>query len=472
MVADVYYAAASDSPHIDFSFARDVGINKALAEDLNKVRLRCRHELKQNGLAKALPHTFADSVVNTGPKLSVIGAPVAWAQSVEKAFARWARTCDYMTGGSLGMMTHLGVRQWFPAGEYLKIAKMVRSENGDDVIPLRFMLIRPDRLKSPMSVPKGKIINNGVEVNSDGVPVAYWILKADPDNNLDGMVDDLYERIPAEQVIHVFYPEDVNQTRGEPWLAAGLPVFHKLRRWDEAQIAAATVAAKFAAVLVNLNPGIVEASNKILPSTVQAINDGQILVPPPGYEPRQIDPKQPNANGADFRRDQLTAATMPTGVPADIATGDASRANMAAQRYAGVGFFLAGKVSRKIIEDRDLNRTFAMWFEHALAARLFNDPESYDWTIRWLWPREDRHTDPTKLANASRVRLETGEITVGELQMENGEDKEEAREALLEEVTWYRANGLVHPVDAPTRTVTENIVVDDDEDSEGKQNAD
>jgi lambda family phage portal protein len=444
-VRAVYYSAASDSVSMDFSHASDIGMNAALLADLNKLRTRCRYELRQNGLAKGMPRVYANSVVGTGPRLSLSGTDPQWCKATERAFARWARTCDMKSKGSLGMQLHGCIRQLFPTGEYLLVRRQAKT--GD--IRLRYLPVRPDRLRSPYygNTYTGPRIDQGVEVDADGVPVAYYLLREDPDNVGGTWLPEQFDRVPADGVIHVFYNEDPIQHRGEPWMTQSLPVWHKLRRYDEAEIAAAIVAAKFAAVLINTNPDVVADAGKILPTSALEIQDGMMMVPPPGYEPRQIDPKQPNSNSSDFRRDQIASAGASIAMPANIASQDSSRSNFASARYDGVTLAQDGLVVRQMIVDAHLSRVWSDWLAEATAAGVLVDPAT-DPTVSWLWPREDRHTDPLKQANADRTRLETAVTTVGEINMEDGTDREDARDALLEEVNWFRANGLKHPVDA------------------------
>lgn len=442
MVKSAYYAAASDASSMDFSFAKDVGINAALVADLNKLRIRCRYELKQNGLAKGMPRVYANSVIGTGPRLKIVSEDPAFASATEQFWTLWAKSADMMSGGSLGMQLHMSTRQFFPVGEYF----LVRRQAKAGAIRLRYLAIRPDRVKTPNNADKNSLIDNGVEIDRDGIPVAYHIMTDDPDNGATA-ASDKFIRVPVADAIHVFYREDPIQHRGEPWLATSLPIFHKLRRYDEATVAAAIVAAKFAAYLVNLNPAAVESAGEILPSDVVELQDGMLMVPPPGYEPRQIDPKHPGANASDFRRDQLAAAGAATAMPANITTQDSSRSNFASARFDGVTLQQDGYVMRQIIEDLHLSRALADFLAEAQAAQLV--PQTIaPFTPVWLWDEEERHSDPLKAANSARVRVETGLATVGQVCMEQGYDGETAFRALKTEVDRWRDAGLSHPLDA------------------------
>ncbi len=437
-----YYVSTSDSESMDFSAAKAVGFNTALCADLDTLRKRITYELRQNGMAKGLGRTYANSAVNTGPMLSIESDDKEWARRVELSFAAWAKQAGYLAGESLGEMTHLGVRRFFPDGEYFKAART--DKNANNPVKLKFFMVAAPRIDDPFSTNGNKTIKKGIEVDADGRPVAYYVSKTDPDiaTSLSGMQD--FDRVEASKMIHVFYREDPSQIRGEPWLAQGLPAFHKVRRYDEATIAAAIVASKMAMMLVNKNPDIVASAAEILPSGVMDIQDGVATVLPPGYEMQGFNPTQPANHSEEFRRSQIATAGFANGVPANIATGDSSNSSFASARYDGVSFEIEGDVCRQIIESRDLTPSFFLWLRQAMAVQEVGKPVAPFFPV-WRWRKESRHTDPLKAENAAKTRVQNSLGTVGELHMENGKDREQAYQELLSEVKRYKADGLVHP---------------------------
>ena len=183
MVEQAYYAAAQDTSSMDFSFARNVGINEMLLSDLEKIRTRCRYELRNNGLAKGHAKMYANSVVGRGPRLKILGPEETedWRTKVEKLFSQWSDNCDLL-GGSLGQMIHFGLRQCFASGEYFKVSRVI--EDPTSMLKIRWNFIRPDRLVNPQNM-SGKNIKQGIEVNDDGQPLAYYISRRDPDISTD-----------------------------------------------------------------------------------------------------------------------------------------------------------------------------------------------------------------------------------------------------------------------------------------------
>lgn len=453
LVEGAYYSALQDSPTMDFSFARRASLNEQLKADLDTLRTRIRYEMRQNGHAKGMPRIFANACVGTGPRLSIESADAGWAERAEDGFSLWAMRCGYLRGESLGMMLHQGVRNLFSCGEYVRVQRTADTICGTE---LRFLPIKPDRIRTP-SGKESQNIMDGVETDADGKPTKLHILTAAKFGATLETTD-----VPVHQCVHFFYPEEEDQLRGEPWLATSLGVFHGIRRYDSATIAAAQVAAKFAAVLVNTNPEVAASIESILPSAVLDIQDGMMFVPPPGYEPKQITPQHPSTNASDFRRDQLGSSAAGFAMPVNIATGDSSRSNFASARYDGVSFEQEIAVVRSWIEAVDLNHTFGQWLWFELAQSRIGRPTA-PYRLVWRWQKEQRHTDPYKAANANAVRLKSGEATLGRIYGENGQDREQAYKELLDEVTYFRSQGLAHPFDA---NLPEPEPQDDEDDKE------
>ncbi len=441
-VTRAHYDAGASSPRlVDFSSALDVGPNEALRESLVTIRSRVRFEMRQNGLAKGMGRTYANVLVHRGPRLKVQSEHADWNTKVELAFARWATSCGYVRGRSMGQQMHLGARQFFPCGEYFKVPRW--DESAPTVNKLRFLMLRPDRIESPAGE-----MGDGVKTDADGKPVHYWVKKTDPDNlNNNAWAESLeYMEVPASLMVHVFLEDDPIQFRGEPWLAQALNVFHKLRRVDEGEMAAIELANKFAAFLKNTMPEFAQEADILLPSTMD-LEDGTVTTLPVGYEPVAVKPEHPANRLSEFRRDQLAAAGRGVSMPVNAVTGDSSRHNFASARFDGLLMTTDAEVVRSYVENADGLPTFNMWL--AVATRLGEvpyPPSAY--TLHWLWKQNEAHTDPNKAAAAQSKRLQNATSTVGGEVLAKGEDDGAHFDSLVEEVERFRAAGLRHPMDA------------------------
>jgi lambda family phage portal protein len=448
-VQAAYYSATSDSSSMDFSFASGVDMQDVLKSDLNTLRNRIRYELRQNGPAKGICRSYANSCISTGPCLSIECDPeyAEWGEETEFQFSEWAKKCGYIRGESLAELLHCGVRQFFNCGEYFVLNKFDSSVNTP--IKLRLLQIRPDRVTSPYTSLNNSVID-GVEFDPNGKPIAYHIENA--------ITQFAWTREPSKNVRHVFYQESPEQVRGEPWLASGLSDLHKRRRYDEARVAAAIVAAKFAIFLVNNDPSIEVNPRDLLPEGVIEINDGAATVLPPHYGIESFSGAQPVAGATDFRREMIANAGAAVGMAANASNQDSSSSNFASSRYDDVGLGLEHDVVRNLIANRDLTPLVEKWITEASAVRAIGIPPNW-YRLVWRWPHANRHTDPQKAASADEKRVVSGIASKSEIWAEHGLDRERARADLLDDVAWHRKNGLVHPIDAKAqaqKTKTEN----------------
>lgn len=435
-----HYDAASSSRLLGFDNAMDVGLNEALLAEQSILRKRSRFEMRQNGLAKGLGRKYANVLVGRGPRLKMRSRYEAWNQEVEFKFGRWAKTCGYRMGESLAMQVHLGVKQFFPCGEYLAVPRI--DPDAPTPVKLRFLMIRPDRLQSPAGT-----WGEGVETDRDGRPVIYHILRDDPDNQASGFfIPRDFDAVPASLMIHVFVEDDPIQYRAEPWLATALTIFNKLRRVDEGTVNAAEIANKFAAFLKNTMPEFAQDPETLLPSIME-LEDGTLTTLPPGYEPAMVKPEHPNTNISEFRRDQLAAAGAGQCMPVNAVTGDSSRHNFASARFDGLMLVTDGEVVRGVIENRDLDRRYGMWQAEATRVGEIPYPPG-PYQTEWLWPRNEAHTNPVDSANAAKTRMGNGTSAVGDEVLADGRDDTDHEKRLFEEITRWRAAGMVHPLDA------------------------
>jgi lambda family phage portal protein len=111
----------------------------------------------------------------------------------------------------------------------------------------QLQLIDIDRLweHNNKALPDGGAIHMGVEVDpAIGRPVAYHLLKRKPAQwQMSGYGMD-FERVPADEIIHIFVPDFAEQCRGVPWMYAALLNLVHIGAFEEAAVIAARVGAR------------------------------------------------------------------------------------------------------------------------------------------------------------------------------------------------------------------------------------
>lgn len=118
------------------------------------------------------------------------------------------------------------------AGECL-IVKHVSKKNG-----LQIQVLEPDFLddtKDGVRTPSGGYISQGIEFNSQGQRVAYWLFENHPN---DYILKNTYKsvRVPADRVIHYYRPERPGQIRGVPKGTQIIVRLHDLDLFQDAEL--------------------------------------------------------------------------------------------------------------------------------------------------------------------------------------------------------------------------------------------
>jgi len=230
-------------------------------------------------------------------------------------------------------------------------------------------------------------------------------------------------RVPADEIMHLYIPDRIGQTRGVPWFHATLKRLRDMQGYEEAEI----VAARASASIV----GIIESEEGLVPDDV-GIDDGEHRAPPtlsmepgtfqqlqPGEKFTGFNPSRPNANMDAFMRFMLRAFCTGVGVSYSGVSGDWTQGTYSSLRIS-------------MLKDRDLWRVLQGWFirnfrkpvhrdwleASVLAGVLpfadyYTKPRKY-WAVRFK-PRGWSWIDPTKEVEAYRKAVRAGFMTVSDV---------------------------------------------------------
>lgn len=204
--------------------------NAALRSDLAKLREHARDLERNNPHGKSVPNTIADHVVGWEIK----GKPANGDQRAAAAWRKWAGSTDCDADGrhDFAGLCKLVMRTVVVSGECL-VRRLVRRVEDGLTIPLQLQVLEPDFLDSrkDFALSGGGSVVQGVEFDSKGRRVAYWLFREHPGSSLMGRAGSFdSSRVPAEEVAHVFRSERPGQVRGPSWFA---PVILTLKDYDE-----------------------------------------------------------------------------------------------------------------------------------------------------------------------------------------------------------------------------------------------
>ena len=410
--------AAADS--YSANAALDAGTRQTLRD-------RSRYEEQNNGYYSGLAQSIANDVVGTAPRVQItIPGDVdrKFSRFLERRWLRWIKASN--CAEDLRLMH----RSTVVAGETFAIitSNPAITQDGRNLVELDLQLYEPEQVSDPWDFGTDPLYSDGVRYDLLGNPVEYSFLVHHPGgvSPYRSFETQIY---PASQVIHWYKPVRPGQHRGVPWLVSALPLFAQLRRYTLATLSAAEIAAMLAGIMkTNFLPDTGAPMSVDTFETIDLVR-GALLTLPPGWEAQQFEAKQPISTYRDFKRELLNEIARPAQVPFNVIAGNSSGYNYSSAKLDHQLYHRSIWIERHRMESKILDRIFWQWLREAtLAYELLRQAPGIDsieeWEWSWFWDGF-ASIEPQKEAAATKIRLETGVISLPEVCAEEGRDWEE-----------------------------------------------
>ncbi|MDY7537672.1 phage portal protein [Undibacterium sp. RTI2.1] len=428
----MYAGAAMSRLDSDWS-ALNTSADSEIITSLRPLRARSRELLRDNEYAKAAVRIIKNNVIGTGIGLqaqvkSASGKLMArFNDQIEAEYEEWTDkdTCDPAGKLCFADMERLAIGSLVENGEV--IIHKIRRPFGRGKIPYALELIESDRIADQWSVVRadnGNTIRMGIEQDKWGRPVAYWLYPNHPgDYQFSAFVESALLRIPAEDIIHLYIPERIGQTRGVPWFHATLKRLRNMQGYEEAEIVAARASASIVGIIES-GDGLVPDADDFVdgdsrPQPTLTMEPGTFQQLAPGEKFTGFNPSRPNSAMDPFMRFMLRAFATGIGVSYASVSSDYSQTNYSSSRLA-------------LLDDRDLWRVLQGWFirnfrrevhrdfvSAAVLAGALSFPDYYTNTKKYLAvrfkPRGWSWIDPTKEVLAYKAAVRAGFMTVSDV---------------------------------------------------------
>lgn len=443
-------------------------------------------------------------------------ASCEWASETEAKFWEYANDprnyCDATEQQNFAGLIGLGFRHRMGDGEALAVAHWI--DRPDFPYATAIQIIDPDRLSNPMGRFDDGHLRKGVEINDLGAAQGYHLRCVHPGDAMFGIGagpgrdlmrwERLDKYVPGHsrrQVIHHFEPTRGGQTRGKPLLTPVLEKIKMLDRYEKTEMQAALVNAIFAAFITTpldreetidkffggqtgegANPNDVwaDTATKYTDAT-GGVHIGGLKVPmlPPGMKPEMLSSVRPNQAFGEFEKTALRYIAAASGQSYEELTGDWSSTNYSSARAAMLQShkFMTGR--RDSFAAGFASQVYVLWLEEAMDMGIVSRPPGTPsfWEAPAAWSRcKWRGTprgwvDPTKEAQASKIRMESQLSTLQDETDEQGRDWEDVLEQQAREQQARRKLGLSNPSspDAPIQSANEEDA--DDRDNRERRDA-
>lgn len=421
--------------------------------DARILRARAREQGRNNPYISRYYQLLTTNVIGpTGMKMQVRGVLQDWetpdpatSNRTEKAWRQWARGRVTVDGRhTLVQFEHIVLRNVAQDGEVLvrKYAGFPGNRYGFALQAIDADLL--DEALNRQRGAEGNEIRMGVEVDELARPVAYWLWDQ-PLSAFGISTTRKRYRVPANEIIHLYRSDRVNQTRGVTWIKSVMVPARLLDTYEESEaVAARTEAGKMGFFLPNEHYDDPNPEKPKEPIPLEAA-PGTLSLLPKNIDFKAWDPQHPASSFAAFIKQMLRK----------IATGLSMFYNALANDAEGVTY--SSMRSFLMIEHDDWRTLQGWWIEDfrqpvyeawlsvaslvpgALGFGILDPARYFD--VKWM-PRGWDWIDPVKEVTAAILAIGKGLGTRTRFLAEKGEDIEEVFEELKREQEMARDKGI------------------------------
>lgn len=440
----------------------NVAIDNELRTDLDRLRSRSRDLAKNNEYGRKFTRMVRNNLV--GPEGVVLQCRARddndrmdeqANRAIERAFYRWARVglCEVTGRLSFNGICRLMAETAATDGEFL-LREVRAGEYG-----YQLQLINVDCIDTHYNRPRSQgvtAIRMGVELDDLDRPIAYHLWSAHP----SGYAGEARyrERVPAAEIIHAFIPLEVGQTRGVPWMHAGMRRVNDLNGYREAAVIAARGGAAKMGFFVSPDgspPGYDEKNGK--GEFVEQVNPGEFGVLPPGYDFKDYDPTYPHEQFGAFCKTTLQGIAAAWGVAYNSFAQDLEGVNFSSMRAGVIDERDEWMVLQSWFIETLLIRVFEHWLDRALMLDMVRLPSGrplpankvekfrqHTWLgRRWQW------VDPLKDITAAIAGMDRGLVSPQQIAAQTGRDIEEVLEQIKQFQDLVTEKGVVLNTGSP-----------------------
>lgn len=479
-----YLHVTGDSPFKGASYGRRAGAlwsssgGSADADHLpqqDTLRRRSREQGRNNPLAAGAITSLLSNVIGDGlqarPFINRRVLGLTHKQAAEKQqeiLQIWnpyadSTECDLSRHANFYGIQQLAYQSTKESGDVLTLLPAFKRPGS--IYDTRVQIVEADRIQNPFGKWDTDRIAGGVELDSNGAPLAYHVLTRHPGDFRGSRAQSkritAYGQSTGRRVSWLLYQKKrPGQTRGIPYFAPVLEHFKQLERYTDAELHASVVGGSFTVFVKSPTAeGLDTMANRSVTDTMPVAsvpvgNDlfldyGAICDLEPGQEIELADPKRPNQAFGAFVEAIIMQIASGLGIPFELLLRRFT-ASYSASRGALLEAWKFFRLERAWFAANWCNPIYAAVLTEAVLRGFIELPGfSEDPRIRqawlgvqWLGPAPGQ-LNPIVEAEAAEKRIAIGVSTIAREAAEiSGEDWEDLHQQRVEEVTQRRRDGL------------------------------
>jgi lambda family phage portal protein len=377
LTADWIAAATSADSEIRGAFRRLVDRSRDLERNNDYMRgFLLSAERNINGAQRYDLRSDAGEWINR-PRAGTKPAQLEWQpddmakRAIEDAWSEWGRkgTCTVCKRHTWRGVRRLAVRSVIRDGNFL--ARKLRGAAARNRFGFALQLWEIDHLDTDKfgSAAGGNEIRFGVEIDSMGAPVAYWLRARHPGDYASGGREGYTStRFPADEIYHLSRPDRAEQTIAYPWVVSAITRLRQLGAFEEAAVVAARLGASNAVFFETTGEGEWTGEQDSEGRAVMDIEPGVAQQLPQGWKASAYTPQYPNIETGDFRKAMLRGVATSLGASYTTVGNDLESVNFSSAR---VGLFdeREGWKDLQLFFSEELwEQIFADWLEQSILA--------------------------------------------------------------------------------------------------------
>lgn len=429
------YDAARRDRRTDGWRATNASANAELAPSLKLMIARSRDLTRNNEWALNGKRKWQAHLIGTG----IVPRPVATEKRAKQiasdAWTAFSDNCD-----PEGLMDFYGKQAQLAGEAYEGGAAFLRwyprpPEMGLKV-PLQCEVLEHDFLDTGkteiLDAGRGNVVVHGVEYNSYGQRVAYWLFPTHPGEvSMIRRSNFTSERVPAEYCDHVFRVERPGQVTGVPWTAVSMLRYRDFADKEEADMVRRKIAACFTVFVRRSGVGATGLAQAADQSTdtrqrrLEKISPGMIAyVEGEGDVTPATPPAAPDDGDAERQQYAFSAGL---GLPFATLTGNLKGANYSSLREGKLDFWAGlDQLQWNMCVPQICRPSWRRVMRAASARGLQVSP---DLAAKYAMPKRP-WVDPAKDLQAAQLELTLGLDSWPEMVAARGYDPDD----LLEEI--------------------------------------
>ncbi len=417
-----------------------VSADELVHSQLRTLRARSRDQVYNNDYAKRFMSMIKTNVI--GAKGIVVqsqavgraGEPDRMAQqAIEDTFTDWslAKNCDVRGRLSWREMQAVIVSNVAMDGEILiRKHKLGPYAFQCELLDPEFLDVDHNQL-----LPDGNEIRFSIEYDKLYRVAAYHIVQPEntPFSYMATYNKKNYVRIPADEIIHLFVTEYVDQKRGFPWMSTALGRLKMLGGFEDAALTASRAGASKMGFFTSEHGDQYTGETDEEGNIIEDFQPGYMQELPPGMKFEGFDPGYPTGEFADFMKSVLRGISSGLSVSYNTLANDLEGVNFSSMRHGAIEEREIWKLLQAWLTETLIRPVFEEWLSTELALGTIDIPmkgggkkalnralENYlparYQPRRWSW------IDPLKDIQSKREEIALGITSISSIIRDQGKD--------------------------------------------------